>query len=51
MLESVRRLVSIPQVSTEIYLSAGTILGFSYLLLTDQIHPVAIYLLQLYLSF
>lgn len=51
MLESVRQLVSIPQVSAELFLSAGTVLGFSCLLLTDQIHPVAIYLLQLYLSF
>ena len=51
MLESVSRLASIPQVSTEVFLSSGTILGFGWLLLTDQIHPVAIYLLQLYLSF
>lgn len=51
MLESARRLVSIPQVSAEKSLSIATFLGFGWLLLSDQIHPIAIYLLQLYLSF
>lgn len=52
MLESVRnRVVALPRVPTQVLLSAGTLATFGWLLLQNKIHPIVIYLLQLYLTF
>lgn len=53
MLASARKFaeVALPQVSWRTVLSATTITSFVVLLAQDQIHPVVVYLLQLYLAF
>lgn len=51
MLESIRASVAIPRLPAQAVLSAGTIASFGWLLANDLIHPVVIYLFELYLSF
>jgi hypothetical protein len=52
MLQSARRRVQeLPQVPTQAVLSVGTLASFAWLLLHNKIHPVVIYLLQVYLTF
>ena len=51
MLESIRRVVTVPRVSVAQILSIGAVLTFVWLLAHDQIHPLAIYLAQIYLMF
>ncbi len=60
MLESARnRDVAISKVPAEVLaklpvevlLSAGTLLSFAWLLLQNKIHPIVVYLLQVYLTF
>jgi hypothetical protein len=66
MLESARnRVVALPRVSTKVVstkvvtrveftkvaLSAGTLASFGWLLIQNKIHPIVVYLLQLYLTF
>jgi len=51
MLDSVRKLATIPYVSGRVLLSAATVASFGWLLAHDMIHPLVIYALQLYLSF
>ncbi len=35
----------------QVVLSAGTLLSFAWLLLQNKIHPIVVYLLQVYLTF
>ena len=35
----------------QMLLSAGTVLSFAWLLLQNKIHPIVVYLLQVYLTF
>ena len=51
MLESIRRVVTVPEIPVKALLSVGTLISFVWLLGQDLIHPLAIYLLQLYLAF
>ena len=52
MLESTRsRALSIPRIPVQWILSAGTLGSFTWLLLQNKIHPIVIYLLQVYLTF
>jgi hypothetical protein len=52
MLQSVRRRrLAIPRVPTQLLLSIGTLGSFGWLLLQNKIHPIVIYLLQVYLTF
>ena len=52
MLESIRRRVqTVPRVPAEALLSVGTLSSFVWLLLQNKIHPIVIYLLQVYLTF
>ena len=52
MLESVRKhAVALPKVPVLAWLTAGTVGSFAWLLLHDQIHPVVVYALQVYLTF
>lgn len=53
MLASARKLaeVALPQVSWKAVASVATVTSFVVLLAQDQIHPVVVYLLQLYLAF
>ncbi len=52
MLDSVRKQVSVRAVvPVDALIGLGTVVSFVWLLAQDRIHPLAIYLLQLYLSF
>ena len=50
MIESLRKTITIPEIPVLGLLSTGIVLGFLFLLLQNQIHPVVVYFLQLYLS-
>ena len=52
MLQSVRsHIAEMPRVPTQLLISAGTLTSFAWLLLQNKIHPIFVYLLQLYLTF
>lgn len=51
MLESVRKSVAIPEIPTKALFSVGALGSFFWLLAHDLIHPLVIYLLQIYLTF
>jgi NhaP-type Na+/H+ and K+/H+ antiporter len=51
MLDSVRKYVALPQFSALPVVSAVTLASFGLLLTYDLIHPIAVYLLKLYLMF
>ena len=51
MLQSIRKHVAIPAIPVKLVLSAGALASFGVLLAHDQIHPLVLYALQLYLSF
>lgn len=52
MLQSARnRLVAVPRVPVQVLLSAGTLVSFGWLLSQNKIHPLVVYLLQVYLTF
>lgn len=51
MLESLRKSVAVPQISLLPVATAVTALTFGWLLTRDLVHPLAVYMLQLYLSF
>ena len=51
MLQSILKSVPMPRVPALPVLSTISILAFSWLLISDSIQPIAVYLLQLYLAF
>lgn len=51
MLDSVRRHVAVPRISSKAVLAAGAAASFVWLLVHDLIHPIVIYALELYLIF
>lgn len=52
MLESTRNQIdALPRVPVQLLLSAGTLASFAWLLAQNKIHPIVIYLLQIYLTF
>ena len=51
MLAAIRRIVVIPQSSFRWLVPAATLSAFAWLLAHDAIAPLAIYALQLFLSF
>jgi hypothetical protein len=51
MIDLVRRQTAVAQIPVRVLLSIGTLASFGWLLANDQIHPLVIYALQLYLSF
>lgn len=51
MLESVRKSVAMPRVPAKTLASAGALGSFFWLLAHDLVHPLVIYLLQIYLTF
>jgi hypothetical protein len=51
MLESLRRSVVIPQLPVSALLSVATVASFGWLLVQDAIQPLALFLLQVYLTF
>ncbi len=52
MLQSARsRVAGIPRVPAQMWLSVGTLSSFAWLLLQNKVHPIVVYLLQVYLTF
>ena len=51
MLETVRRVLALPQPRTDLALAAATTVSFVWLLANDLLQPLAVYVLQLYLAF
>ena len=52
MIQAVRaRVAAVPQISQQLLLAAGALASFGWLLAQDQIHPLFVYFLQLYLTF
>lgn len=52
MTELVRKHVAaVPDFAIRWVLAAGSVASFSWLLLSDQIHPLVVYFLQFYLTF
>ena len=51
MLQSILKVVPIPRVPALPLLSVVSIVAFGWLLISDTIQPIAVYLLQLYLAF
>ena len=51
MLEAIRKAISLPQVPVQAVVTGLTVSAFVWLLAQGAIQPLAIYLLQLYLSF
>lgn len=51
MLQSVRRSLPIPRVPALSIVSTVSLLAFGWLLVSDSIQPLVIYLLQIYLVF
>lgn len=51
MLESIRSTVAISDGPAKVLFSVGTLASFFWLLAHDLIHPLVIYVLQLYLTF
>ena len=51
MLESVRKSIAMPAVPARTLFSVGALGSFGWLLAHDLIHPLVIYLLQIYLTF
>ena len=51
MIESIRKAIAFPQVPVQVVVTGLTVSAFAWLLAQGTIPPLAIYLLQLYLSF
>ncbi len=51
MLDSVRKSIALPRVSSSVILSVATCASFLALLAQDAVHPIVIYALELYLTF
>ena len=51
MLQSIQRVVSVPRFPALPLLSTISAIAFGWLLFSDSIQPIAVYLLQLYLTF
>jgi len=50
MIDSLRKVASLPDISLQVLLSAGVVVGFFWLLVQNGVHPIMVYVLQLYLS-
>jgi len=50
MIDSLRKVASLPDISLQAVLSAGVVAGFVWLLVQNGVHPIMVYVLQLYLS-
>ena len=51
MLQSIRNVLAVPQIPILPAISTMSVLAFGWLLVSDIIQPIAVYLLQLYLAF
>jgi hypothetical protein len=46
-----KRVAAVSELPLQLILAAGTVASFGWLLVQDQIHPLFVYFLQLYLTF
>jgi hypothetical protein len=46
-----KRVATLPDIPLQIALAGGTLLSFGWLLVQDQVHPLFVYFLQVYLTF
>ena len=51
MLQTVRRSLALPRMRGDVALALVTTASFGWLLVSDHLRPLAVYLLQLYLAF
>lgn len=51
MHHSLRKSLVLPQVPAQLLFGVGTVASFLWLLTQDLVEPLAVYLLQLYLTF
>ena len=52
MITAVRkRVAALPDLPLQLALAGGTLLSFGWLLMQDQVHPLFVYFLQVYLTF
>ena len=51
LLSARNHVVALPRIPTQVILPAGVLASFGWMLYQNKIHPVAIYLLQIYLTF
>ncbi|HXT22456.1 MAG TPA: hypothetical protein VN923_17015 [Thermoanaerobaculia bacterium] len=52
MLQAVRsRVAALPDLPLQLALATATLASFGWLLVQDQIHPLFVYFLQVYLTF
>jgi hypothetical protein len=52
MIQAVRkRVAALPDLTLQVLLAAGSLASFGWLLVQDQIHPLFVYFLQVYLTF
>ena len=51
MLQSIRRAIPLPQIPIHAIVCGSSMLAFGWLLASDSIKPIAVYLLQIYLAF
>ena len=51
MHQTLRKYVAVPVLPVRQLVAAGTLMGFGWLLLQNQIPPLTVYLLELYLTF
>lgn len=51
MIQAIRKVISLPQLPVQAIITGLTVSAFVWLLAQGAIQPLAIYLLQLYLSF
>jgi hypothetical protein len=51
MLQSIRRAIPLPLIPIHTVVCGSSMLAFGWLLVSDSIKPIAVYLLQIYLAF
>ncbi len=51
MLESIRKTIALPEIPTQVWLPAVSLTAFGWFLAHDVIHPVVIFLVQIFLAF
>jgi hypothetical protein len=51
LIQAVRKRVAVSELPLQLTLAVGTVASFGWLLVQDQIHPLFVYFLQLYLTF
>lgn len=51
MIEALRKSVALPRIPVDRVISVATVATFGWLLFSDRIHPLTVYILRFYLTF